>query len=150
VRRALAVGALLLTLSGCAVVGDAAGPGETIVFEITAGDCLNDAAETGEVSTVAVVDCAKPHDSEVYAAIVMADGDYPGDEQVLTQANDGCRAEFERFIGVPAAESRYMFNALYPTEGSWNGGDREILCRVALVTDGMAEKVTGSLKGVAS
>lgn len=149
-KRALAVGALLITLSGCAVVSDAVGPGETVVFDIAAGDCLNDASESGDVSTVPVVDCEKPHDSEVYAVIVMADGDFPGDKAVVQQAADGCRAEFESFVGVPAAESRYMFNALYPTEESWNGGDREILCRVALITDGQVEKVTGSLKGVAS
>ena len=146
-KRALAVGALLLTLSGCAVVSDAIGPGETIVFDITAGDCLNDASQMGDVSTVPVVDCDKPHDSEVYAVIVMTDGEYPGDETVVQQADDGCRAEFEKFVGIPASESRYMFNALYPTEESWNGGDREILCRVALVTDGAIQKVTGSLKG---
>ena len=146
-RRALTVGALLLTLSGCAVVSDALGPGETIVFELGAGDCLNDASESGDVSTVPVVDCDKPHDSEVYAVITMDSTDYPGDDAVVAQANDNCRAEFESFIGVPAAHSRYMFNALYPTEDSWNGGDREILCRVALVTDGEIQKVTGSLKG---
>ena len=146
-KRALAVGALLLTLSGCAVVSDALGPGETIVFDIAAGDCLNDASETGDVSTVPVIDCDKPHDSEVYAVIDMDDGEYPGDDAVVQQANDGCRAEFATFIGIPAAQSRYMFNALYPTEDSWNGGDREILCRVALVTDGEIQKVTGSLRG---
>ena len=146
-RRALTVGALLLTLSGCAVVSDALGPGETIVFELSAGDCLNDASESGDVSTVPVVDCADPHDSEVYAVILMDDAEYPGDEAVATQAEADCRADFATFIGVPAAQSRYMFNALYPTEDSWNGGDREILCRVALVTDGKIQKVTGSLKG---
>jgi hypothetical protein len=146
VRRALALGALLLTLSGCAVVSDALGPGETIVFDISVGECLNDAAETGDVSTVPVVDCDKPHDSEVYAVIVMDDAEYPGDQAVVRRADEECRAEFESFIGVPAAESRYMFNALYPTENSWNGGDREILCRVALVADGEIQKVSGSLR----
>ena len=150
-KRALTVGALLvITLSGCAVVSDALGPGETTVFDVTAGDCLNDASESGDVSTVPVVDCDEPHDSEVYAVITMDDGEYPGDAAVVTQANDSCRDSFERFIGVPAAQSRYMFNALYPTEDSWNGGDREILCRVALVPDGTVEKVTGSLAGAAS
>jgi len=150
VKRALTVGALLLTLSGCAVVSDALGPGETIVFDLSAGDCLNDAAESGDVSTVPVVDCSEPHDSEVYAVITMDDGDYPGDDAVVQQADDDCRTAFASFIGVPAAQSRYMFNALYPTEDSWNGGDREIVCRVALVTDGAVEKVTGSLEGAAS
>jgi len=149
VNRALAVGALLLSLSGCAAASDTVDPGETTVFEVAVGDCLNDAAQTGDVSAVPIVPCSEPHDSEIYAVIVMTDGEYPGDQPVVQQADDGCRAEFTAYIGVPAAQSRYMFNALYPTEDSWTGGDREILCRVALVTDGVIEKVTGSLKGVA-
>lgn len=148
-KRALAVGALLLSLSGCAAVSDSVTPGETTVFAISAGDCLNDASEAGDVSTVPVVPCSEPHESEVYAVLVMENGDYPGDAAVAQQADDGCRAAFTTYIGVAASQSRYMFNALYPTEDSWIGGDREILCRVALVTDGAIEKVTGSLKGVA-
>lgn len=148
-KRALAVGALLLSLSGCAAASDTVGPRETTVFAISVGDCLNDASDTADVSAVPVVKCSEPHDSEVYAVIVMADGDYPGDEAVMQQADDGCREEFTLYVGVPATQSRYMFNALYPTEDSWTGGDREILCRVALVTNGAIDKVTGSLKGVA-
>ena len=149
-RRALAIGALLLTLSGCAVVSDALGPGESLVFDLGVGDCLNDATAGGDVSTVPEVDCDEPHDSEIYAVIVMDDSGFPGDAAVIEQADSGCRAEFEAFVGIPSSQSSYMFAALYPTEQSWNGGDREILCRIALVDEGGAiEKVMGSLKGVA-
>ena len=137
-------------LSGCAVVGDALGEGEAGVFTLHVGDCLDDALESGDVSTVPVVDCDSPHDSEIYASVVMNDPEYPGEEATIAAADDACRGEFERFVGIPATESIYSFATLYPTESSWGGGDREILCRIALARDdGSIEKVSGSLEGAA-
>lgn len=129
------------------MVDDALGAGETGVFTLSVGDCLNDASETGDVSTVPVVDCEEPHDSEIYASVQMNDAEYPGEEATIATADEACRTEFERFIGIPFEDSIYTYATLYPTGSSWDGGDREILCRVALVRDGSMEKVTGSLRG---
>ena len=130
------------------MVNDALGTGETGVFALSVGDCLNDASETGDVSTVPVVDCDSPHDSEIYAIVIMHDEEYPGEEATIAAADDACRAEFERFVGIPAADSIYSYATLYPTESSWDGGDREILCRIAFAReDGSIEKVSGSLEG---
>ena len=127
---------------------DALGTGETGVFTLSVGDCLNDATETGDVSTVPVVDCDTPHDSEIYASVMMDDAEYPGEEATIAAADEACRAEFERFVGIPATDSIYSYGTLYPTESSWDGGDREILCRVAFARDdGSIEKVSGSLEG---
>ena len=129
---------------------DALGKGETGVFTLHVGDCLNDASETGDVSTVPVADCERPHDSEIYASVMMDDAEYPGEEATIAAADDACRAEFERFVGIPSADSIYSFASLYPTESSWDGGDREILCRIGLVReDGSIEQVSGSLEGQA-
>ena len=141
---------LVVGLCGCSVLGDALGDGEVDVFTLVVGDCLNDASETGDVSTVPVVDCDEPHDSEVYARVLMDDPKYPGEEATIAAADEACRAEFERFVGVPSSQSEYRYATLYPTENSWSGGDREILCRIAHVDDaGAVTRVTGSLAGVA-
>lgn len=132
------------------MLGDALGDGETGVFTLSVGDCLDDAAETGDISTVPVVDCDQPHDSEVYARVLMDDPEYPGEEATIAAADDACRSEFERFVGIPSSDSIYSFASLYPTENSWSGGDREILCRLALVDEtGAVTRVTGSLAGAA-
>ena len=137
-----------MSLDGCSAVGDALGDGETGVFSLSVGDCLNDAAEAGDVSTVPVVDCAEPHDSEIYASIRMDDAEYPGLEATIAAADADCRAAFESFVGIPSDNSIYSYATLYPTESSWDGGDREILCRIALAgADGAIEQVSGSLKG---
>ena len=117
------------------------------MFTLSVGDCLNDASETGDVSAVPVVDCEKPHDSEIYASIIMHDAEYPGLEATIAAADTACLGEFEGFVGIPFADSIYTYATLYPTESSWDGGDREILCRIALMRDGAVEKVSGTLRG---
>ena len=136
-----------LGLSGCSAVGDALGDGETGVFTLSVGNCLDDSSETGDVSAVPVVDCDSPHDSEIYASVLMDGPEYPGEEATIAAADEACGVEFERFVGIPFSESIYSYATLYPTESSWDGGDREILCRIALVRDGSVEQVTGTLQG---
>ncbi len=154
---ALTVGAAGIVLAGCSLLPGGGGggtttdtsdggEGETVdVFTIAVGDCLNDGGVEGEVSEVVQVDCAKEHDSEAYASIIMDDGDFPGDAAVEEQAISGCTTEFNAFVGLDYQSSALDFAYYYPTEKSWGEGDREILC---LIVD-PAGKVTGSLEGAA-
>ena len=139
-----------LALGGCSVVNDALGDGEAGVFTLVVGDCLNDADETGDVSTVPIVPCEGPHDSEVYASVMMDDPEYPGEEATIAAADAACRLKFADFVGIPVDDSIYSYATLYPTSDSWSGGDREILCRIALLSDdGRVTPVSGSLAGSA-
>ncbi|MCB7136993.1 septum formation family protein [Cellulosimicrobium marinum] len=120
------------------------------VFSIAVGDCTDDAedassTEAEEISTVAVVPCGEPHDNEVYASVLLDDGDYPGLEVVEAEADERCLGEFEGFVGAAYEESAYDYWPMYPTAESWATGDREILC---LVYHGELEKVTGTLKAI--
>ena len=151
---ALTVGAAVVALSGCSLLGnvtnnpidlDPSDGTDTDVFTIKVGDCLNDGGSSGEVSSVPTIDCAEPHDSEAYASIMIPDGDYPGEDAVLTQADAECAAEFASYVGIAYEESTLGFAYYYPTAQSWESGDREILC---LVYD-PAGQVTGSLEGAA-
>jgi hypothetical protein len=131
------------------VLPTARGDGEAGVFTLQTGDCLNDAAETGDVTMVPVIDCTKPHDSEIYASAVMDDGKYPGLDPTREFAKTTCAAQFETFVGLSDEQSIYTFATLYPTPASWAGGDREVLCRIALVdANGDVVRVKGSLKGI--
>lgn len=140
-----------LGLAGCSLLPGGGGPtnpgdGETVdVFTLKVGDCLNDGGVEGEVSETLKVACTEPHDSEAYASIIVGDGDYPGEDAILAQAEDDCTAEFDSFVGLAYEESTLSFSYYFPTEASWAGGDREILC---LLVD-PAGKVTGSLEGSA-
>lgn len=150
---ATTVVAASISLAGCSLFGGSGSApsatstsgASTDVFQVKVGDCLNDAAVEGEVSTVPTVDCAQPHDSEAFASIAMAEGDFPGAAAVKTQSEDGCTAQFNKFVGVDYGSSTLEYSYYYPTAESWAQGDREILCLIA----DPAGPTTGSLKGSA-
>lgn len=134
-----------LALSGCSMIGDVLG-GTGNVFELAVGDCIDDASLDDEtVTSVPVVDCAEPHDSEIYYSHVMTQSTYPGTTETTEEADVACAAAFEDFIGIPYADSELYLSYFYPTETTWAAGDRETLC---LVYD-RDSKTTGSLAGVA-
>lgn len=150
----LTIGAASIALAGCSLIGNvtandpATDPSEgveTDAFAIEVGDCLNDGNLEGEISTVPTIDCAEPHDSEAYASIIIDDGPYPGEDAIFEQADADCVAEFNTFVGVNYDESVLNFSYYFPTEGSWENGDREILCLI--YEDGT--KTVGSLAGAA-
>lgn len=146
-----------LALAGCSLLGgsdeperDASGEvteaGDANAFAIRVGDCIENLDWEAEgFTTVPVVPCAEPHESEVYAATDLPDGEYPGAEAVAEAADAFCFDEYEAFVGTPWHESELEFGYLSPTPDSWAGGDREILC---LLMD-PAGATTGSLAGSA-
>lgn len=145
---AVALGALVLT--GCGTINTLI-TGEDDVFTLAVGDCFDaDSQIDGptEIETVPTVDCAEPHDYEVYSAVIMDDDEYPGEEQTIAEADEQCTSLFEGFIGVPYDEAlAYAVSYFYPTSPSWNLGDREILCLVYGIDEtGVLEKVTGTLR----
>ncbi len=119
--------------------------GDADVFAIRVGDCLNEAS--GEVvSEVPVVPCDQPHDEEVFFDFELEGTDYPGDDAVQTQANDGCLAQFEPFVGLAYESSSLDFYPYTPTQESWEqAGDRVVSC---VIWD-PAGQVTGTLAGAA-
>ncbi len=136
----LAVLALVL-MTGCGAADD----GDD-VFSIVVGDCLDDADVPDEVTTLPIVDCAEPHDSEVFARTEATGTTFPGDDVLQGMLAEFCRGDaFTEFVGLPFVESRYATRGYYPTAESWANGDRELLCTVV---DESGAQLTGSLAGV--
>lgn len=120
------------------------------VFEIKVGDCFNfpdDSASSTEVAELSAIPCADPHQAEAYHEIEMDGDEFPGTPAVEEQADAGCLAEFETFVGAPYDTSVLEFTYLAPTEASWEQlDDRLISC---LVLDPENPEVTGTLAGAA-
>jgi hypothetical protein len=154
----VAMGALVvgIALAGCSsqaatpvatdsTTGEEIEQTQTDVFTLAVGDCMNDVAAT-EVSEVPIVDCASEHDYEVYYDFSLSGDEYPGDDAVGTQAEEGCQAAFDGFTGIAYADSMYDFVPFTPTESSWTqADDRLVSC---LIGDPSAKSV-GTLKGIA-
>jgi hypothetical protein len=118
----------------------------TDVFAIAVGDCLNETAGD-TVSEVPQVDCAAPHDYEVYYDFELRGGDsYPGEDQVQAEADTACQIAFDSFVGISYEDSALDFTYYYPTEKSWTrSSDRLVSCIVA----DPGVKTVGSLENTA-
>jgi len=146
---------VVLALSGCAgaatTSGTAASNGSETspstssasVFALRIGDCVDDVGQD-QVQNLPAVDCAEPHDYEVFDEYQIPDGEYPGDDVITEVALGYCSGALESFAGVAYEASSLDINYLTPTEDSWtDGDDRQISC---LVFD-PAGKVSGTLQG---
>ena len=113
------------------------------VFSLTVGTCFDDV--TGdEVSDVPVVECSEPHDNEVYDLFDVEDGVFPGVDAIRETAQEGCIERFDAYVDFAYADSRYAVSSFYPTSGSWDQDDREVIC---FLYDVDLAKLTGSGSG---
>ncbi|MCI0678240.1 MAG: septum formation family protein [Actinobacteria bacterium] len=119
------------------------------VFTLEPGTCFDDVdaffeEDSEGVSDVPTVDCEDPHDNEVYATFDVADGEFPGVDALVAEADERCLDVFEDYVGASYADSRFVYSYLLPTEDSWGQGDREIVC---FLYDLNLEKLEGSAEG---
>lgn len=123
-------------------------------FDLVAGQCFNNyltalADNTFEELTT-VVDCAGPHDGEVYFQIFRpeeADEPYPGPDELLAWAQQHCYDQFEGFVGQEYELSELDIGVLAPTESTWSdpvGLHREVICYVKAWRGG---RLLGSMRG---
>lgn len=112
--------------------------------ELAVGDCipLFDYGDEDEIFELPVVPCDQPHTDEVYFTYQAEDGEFPGDDELLESAWDGCIAQFEAFVGVPYEESVLDIYSYQPTKTSWmRWSDRTVHCIVFSY-----DEVTGTLE----
>ncbi len=157
--RAIGIALILVvgtSLSGCSALGgvldQVAGGGsgnDSSAFQIKVGDCFSepDMGDDELVSDVEFADCDVAHDNEAYASVLMKEVDFPGDEIAGNAGQDACVDRFLDFIGSNVDyDGSLTFSFFYPSQESWDGGDREILC---YVYDSDGDSV-GTLKGAAN
>lgn len=127
-------------------IGLVASACSTEVLTLSVGTCFDDPASFEDVTDVPQIDCASPHENEVFINVDLTDTTYPGDEIVQSSAFDICEGAFESFVGIAYFDSIYDVGWLNPTSESWEAGDREIICFIYAVD---LTKITGSVQGVA-
>lgn len=124
--------------------------GQLSVFDLFVGDCFLNASNADDILGVTGVPCSQGHDGEVFALVnYPADRTAPWPEQTEIDrfSDEACIAEFERYVGIAYADSKYFISYLQPTEESWaSAGDREIVC---LAVGDENSQITGSVEGVA-
>jgi Septum formation len=109
------------------------------------GECTNDDL-TGSIGEIDTVDCDDQHTAEVIGTYDIDGDDFPGATEITSEAQERCAGSiFEDYVGIPYSESIYLTNQLTPTEDSWDGGDRTVICVVAGTVDGTS--LEGSVEG---
>ncbi|HEY8527336.1 MAG TPA: septum formation family protein [Acidimicrobiales bacterium] len=115
--------------------------GDESVFDVEVGDCIDSTTEAGQVDSLPLVPCDEPHDGEIYHTYQVPGDEFPGDFTQVTE--EQCGGAFADFVGVPYDQSELVYSTLEPTAGSWEQGDRELVCIIA----DPAGQTTGSLEG---
>ena len=151
-RRLLRIGTVLVVLVVLAVLAVIASSctlePSTSVYNVKAGDCFDDppSLEMGdeEVTDLPTIDCAGPHDNEVFGTFEVEDGPYPG-EEALDDAAAACLPLFEDYVGAPLDDVPELdIFWIIPLADSWEGGDRTVTCALF---DSDFQKLTGSRRG---
>lgn len=117
--------------------------GTLSAYDIEIGDCLNGlrAVEADTVvTTLPAVPCTQAHEGEVYASFELADGDYPGADGVMAQADRRCAEALLTYSASAFEDQNIGLFYLYPDSREW-GRNREVVC-IAMAIEGT---LTGSL-----
>lgn len=98
--------------------------------ELAVGDCFD--KPTGTFDRVTLIDCAKPHQVEIYAVFqnpAPAGAPYPGMDAQGRLGYPLCFDAFERFTGLQYSRTGVLLVAAYmPEEPFWDRGIRTINC----------------------
>jgi len=125
-------------------------PTDIAALNLRVGDCANDpnlaelqGSETVQTFELEVVPCEQAHDIEAYHGFDLPEGDYPGRQVVIREAEEKCSREAVRFIGGTGRPTLSL-SYYYPEETSWQlYDDRLVLC----VIGETGEKTEGTLRG---
>lgn len=118
------------------------GFGRVSIYGLRPGDCLVDFAP--QATSFVLVACDQPHDGEVFAALVLPPGDFPGDGEIERLADELCYGQgFQDFVGTPYRDSSVTAMASRPTVDTWSLGHRTVGC---VLTDDLvrAQSFAGS------
>ncbi len=116
--------------------------------DLAVGDCYDPIADPDDDALLAaiILPCAEPHAAEVFGVDDVAGAPtapFPGFDDLEEEAEDLCDAAFEDYVGIDFNRSRLDYIYYTPTEATWSGGDREVICVIS--DDG--DPMTGSVKG---
>lgn len=107
-------------------------------YELEVGQCFNSyltaLGDNRFQELTTVVDCAGPHDGEVYFQVfhpAEAGEPFPGGDEMVAWAERHCYKQFEGFVGQEYELSELEIGILHPTDETWSdpvGRHREVTC----------------------
>ncbi len=140
----VALGAFLVAVNDAerSPSGAVTAPGEDSVFDLRVGDCITSLPE-GETVDVEVTPCSNPHVGEIFEVGNLAEGPWPGTDQVARLSETLCYDAFQQYVGGPVDDSQYAVSYLHPLEASWSE-DKGVVC---IAHDPSEKDLVGSIRG---
>lgn len=129
---------------GAALTSTACAP-DSPVQQFKVGQCVRlsqDLESQSEVGNLPVLSCDTEHDGEVYLVKKLEGHDYP--TTMTTDADAACVAGFQGYVGSDYGASSLDYAALYPTQASWDQGDKDVVCMVVPTEGTLRASVKGS------
>jgi len=125
---------VLVGLLGLAVFA-ARGPGATTAFTLVPGDCFDIPADA-QIGDIPTLDCAKPHDAEVFVAVKMIAEQptagpvaYPGAGQIAVWVENNCGlAAEEAYLGAGSRKTGLVVGYFFPDADAWAHGQQQVTC----------------------
>jgi hypothetical protein len=131
---------LVVVVVGFIAVG-ASGSHRKTATDVAVGDCISKIPDGNKVMSVKTVSCDQPHGGEVFAVLMMPDGDYPG-QSAVEAYHEKCSPALAAYSPAAMTDDSVQLYVLYPTADTWSNGDRAVTC-IATLDPPRA----GSLKG---
>jgi len=111
--------------------------------DVQVGDCIETTpGDNASVKTLPKVSCDKPHEGEVYALLQVSGDTFPGQTALRDEYGKQCESALSTYSSKAATDDAYQIYVLYPTQQTWDQGDRRVAC-LTITQD----KRTGSVKG---
>jgi len=117
------------------------------IYVPTVGHCF-DVRATDKGPTVYLdLDCALPHQNEIFATVDVPGKDWPGASALEALAKSSCPTSWEAYVAKPYATSSYEIDYLLPQESAWGNGVRHVIGCLVVPTG--APRQAGSARGSA-
>jgi hypothetical protein len=144
--RFLAVGAVMILLSGAAVVFAV---GQKASLQMRVGDCFT-LDRRSSIEQIAAIPCELPHGTEVIGIFTYpepAGAGYPGVEAARGEAMPFCTTAYQAYVGIAYPGSNvYWLSAMVPEQSYWDVNVRSAWCTVV---DMQLRQTSGSARGTA-
>jgi Septum formation len=103
--------------------------------DLAAGDCFDPIRDREDQSLLAAIirRCDEPHLMESIGVATLpypASAPFPDSSTLDQQSEALCRTEFATYVGIELNDSQLQASYYEPTERTWAGGDRIVLCVV--------------------
>ncbi|KRE27736.1 hypothetical protein ASG82_15320 [Mycobacterium sp. Soil538] len=132
---------VLLFVIGGVIVWGVVDSGNVTATDVKVGDCLAEIPDGDKVLRVQTVGCDQPHAGEVFAVLMMPEGDFPG-QSAVEAYHEKCGPELASYSPAAMTDDSVQLYVLYPTAETWASGDRAVTCIATL-----DPPRTGSLAG---